>query len=80
MVRLISWDELATALLERTRLNVTVYCQSLHAKNARHMLVDIVEFFFSSSSFGFYPLHSLHSPEDVETLSKILLEQVGAEY
>ena len=28
-----------TGLLQRTRLNITVTCQSLHAKNARHMLL-----------------------------------------
>jgi hypothetical protein len=28
-----------TSLLQRTRLNITVTCQSLHAKNARHMLL-----------------------------------------
>lgn len=32
----------ATALLERTRLNVSIVCQAIHAKNARHMLLDIV--------------------------------------
>ena len=32
----------ATALLERTRLNVTVTCQAIHAKNVRHMLLDMV--------------------------------------
>ncbi|KAL8290289.1 hypothetical protein RQP46_003228 [Phenoliferia psychrophenolica] len=34
----------ATALLERTRLNVTVRCQTIHAKNARHMLLDMVDY------------------------------------
>ncbi|KAI5476160.1 Usp (universal stress protein) family protein [Pseudohyphozyma bogoriensis] len=34
----------ATALLERTRLNVRVYCQAIHAKNARHMLVDMIDY------------------------------------
>ncbi|KAI6035827.1 hypothetical protein EDC04DRAFT_2179583 [Pisolithus marmoratus] len=33
----------ATSLLQRTRLNVTVSCQAWHAKNARHMLLDIVD-------------------------------------
>lgn len=32
----------ATALLEKTRLNVTVTCQAIHAKNVRHMLIDMV--------------------------------------
>ncbi|KAH6912543.1 hypothetical protein BKA70DRAFT_1384345 [Coprinopsis sp. MPI-PUGE-AT-0042] len=32
-----------TALLQRTKLNVTVLCQAWHAKNARHMLLDIVD-------------------------------------
>jgi hypothetical protein len=34
----------ATALLQRTRLHVTITCQAWHAKNARHMLLDIVDF------------------------------------
>ncbi|EIN12751.1 adenine nucleotide alpha hydrolases-like protein [Punctularia strigosozonata HHB-11173 SS5] len=34
----------ATSLLQRTRLNVTVSCQSWHAKNARHMLLDIIDY------------------------------------
>ncbi|KAJ7505377.1 hypothetical protein B0H11DRAFT_1978388 [Mycena galericulata] len=34
----------ATALLQRTKLNVTVVCQAWHAKNARHMLLDIVDY------------------------------------
>ncbi|KZT23422.1 adenine nucleotide alpha hydrolases-like protein [Neolentinus lepideus HHB14362 ss-1] len=34
-----------TGLLQRTRLNVTVACQSWHAKNHRHMLLDIVDYF-----------------------------------
>ncbi|KAJ7935590.1 hypothetical protein B0H13DRAFT_1590360 [Mycena leptocephala] len=34
----------ATGLLQRTRLNVTVVCQAWHAKNARHMLLDIVDY------------------------------------
>jgi hypothetical protein len=28
-----------TGLLQRTRLNITVTCQALHAKNARYMLL-----------------------------------------
>ena len=28
-----------TGLLQRTRLHITVTCQFLHAKNARHMLL-----------------------------------------
>ncbi|KAK4698251.1 hypothetical protein P7C70_g8031, partial [Phenoliferia sp. Uapishka_3] len=31
----------ATALLERTRLNVRILCQAIHSKNARHMLLDM---------------------------------------
>jgi hypothetical protein len=34
----------ATGLLQRTRLHVTLTCQSWHAKNARHMLLDVVDF------------------------------------
>lgn len=34
----------ATALLERTRLHVAVQCQAIHAKNARHMLVDLIDY------------------------------------
>lgn len=34
----------ATSLLQRTKLNVTVSCQAWHAKNARHMLLDIVDY------------------------------------
>ncbi|RDB18054.1 hypothetical protein Hypma_000892 [Hypsizygus marmoreus] len=34
----------ATSLLQRTKLNVTVACQAWHAKNARHMLLDIVDY------------------------------------
>ncbi|KAG0146643.1 hypothetical protein CROQUDRAFT_44124 [Cronartium quercuum f. sp. fusiforme G11] len=34
----------ATALLERTRLNVKVTCQALHAKNSKHMLIDSIDF------------------------------------
>ncbi|KAF9267485.1 hypothetical protein L218DRAFT_920410 [Marasmius fiardii PR-910] len=33
----------ATSLLQRTTLNVTIVCQAWHAKNARHMLLDIVD-------------------------------------
>ncbi|CAA7261353.1 unnamed protein product [Cyclocybe aegerita] len=32
-----------TGLLQRTRLNVTISCQAWHAKNSRHMLLDIVD-------------------------------------
>lgn len=32
-----------TGLLQRTRLNVTVSCQAWHAKNSRHMLLDVVD-------------------------------------
>ncbi|KAG7088502.1 hypothetical protein E1B28_012489 [Marasmius oreades] len=34
----------ATSLLQRTTLNVTIACQAWHAKNARHMLLDIVDY------------------------------------
>lgn len=34
----------ATSLLQRTHLNVTVSCQAWHSKNARHMLLDIVDY------------------------------------
>ncbi|KAF8586285.1 hypothetical protein K439DRAFT_1631904 [Ramaria rubella] len=34
----------ATSLLQRTRLNVTVVCQAWHAKNSRHLLLDLVDF------------------------------------
>ena len=34
----------AISLLQRTHLNVTVSCQAWHAKNARHMLLDIVDY------------------------------------
>lgn len=34
----------ATSLLQRTHLNVTISCQAWHAKNARHMLLDIVDY------------------------------------
>lgn len=33
-----------TSLLQRTRLHVTIACQAWHAKNARHMLLDIVDY------------------------------------
>ncbi|PFH53955.1 hypothetical protein AMATHDRAFT_170477, partial [Amanita thiersii Skay4041] len=35
----------ATSLLQRTKLNVSVSCQAWHAKNARHMLLDIVDYY-----------------------------------
>ncbi|RPD62387.1 hypothetical protein L226DRAFT_532605 [Lentinus tigrinus ALCF2SS1-7] len=35
----------ATSLLQRTRLNVKIHCQAWHAKNSRHMLLDIVDFY-----------------------------------
>ncbi|KAI0754997.1 hypothetical protein C8Q80DRAFT_1334617 [Daedaleopsis nitida] len=35
----------ATGLLQRTRLNVSVQCQAWHAKNSRHMLLDIVDYY-----------------------------------
>ncbi|KAI0345854.1 hypothetical protein BDW22DRAFT_1353458 [Trametopsis cervina] len=34
----------ATSLLQRTHLHVTISCQAWHAKNARHMLLDIVDY------------------------------------
>lgn len=34
-----------TRLLERTNLSVRISCQALHAKNARHMLLDLIDFF-----------------------------------
>ncbi|KAH8929026.1 adenine nucleotide alpha hydrolases-like protein [Atractiella rhizophila] len=34
----------ATSLVERTRLNVRIICQAIHAKNARHMLVDMIDY------------------------------------
>ncbi|GAA5971881.1 hypothetical protein JCM11641_001554 [Rhodosporidiobolus odoratus] len=34
----------ATGLLERTRLNVRLVCQAIHAKVPRHMLVDMIDF------------------------------------
>lgn len=33
-----------TSLLSRTLLNITVTCQALHAKNARYMLLDLIDF------------------------------------
>ncbi|PPQ89640.1 hypothetical protein CVT25_013827 [Psilocybe cyanescens] len=33
-----------TGLLQRTKLNVTISCQAWHAKNSRHMLLDIVDY------------------------------------
>ncbi|KAI0354993.1 hypothetical protein OH77DRAFT_1404122 [Trametes cingulata] len=35
----------ATGLLQRTRLNVSINCQAWHAKNSRHMILDIVDFY-----------------------------------
>lgn len=35
----------ATALLQRTRLAVKISCQALHAKHARHMLLDLIDFY-----------------------------------
>ncbi|KAI0632153.1 hypothetical protein C8Q77DRAFT_1059597 [Trametes polyzona] len=35
----------ATGLLQRTRLNVSIECQAWHAKNSRHMILDIVDFY-----------------------------------
>ncbi|KAF9565690.1 hypothetical protein CPC08DRAFT_704394 [Agrocybe pediades] len=32
-----------TGLLQRTKLNVVISCQAWHAKNSRHMLLDIVD-------------------------------------
>ncbi|KAI0304364.1 hypothetical protein B0F90DRAFT_1815703 [Multifurca ochricompacta] len=34
----------ATSLLQRTRLNVTISCEAWHAKNARHMILDIIDY------------------------------------
>ncbi|EJD41294.1 hypothetical protein AURDEDRAFT_115542 [Auricularia subglabra TFB-10046 SS5] len=34
----------ATQLLQRTKLNVAVTCQAWHAKNNRHLLLDIVDY------------------------------------
>ncbi|KAK4688379.1 hypothetical protein P7C73_g1733, partial [Tremellales sp. Uapishka_1] len=33
-----------TGLLQRTTLQITVTCQTLHAKNARYMLLDLIDF------------------------------------
>ncbi|GAA5986757.1 hypothetical protein JCM10908_000883 [Rhodotorula pacifica] len=33
-----------TTLLERTRLNVRIYCQAIHAKVPRHMLIDMIDY------------------------------------
>ncbi|KAJ7601015.1 hypothetical protein C8J56DRAFT_911870 [Mycena floridula] len=33
-----------TSLLQRTKLHVSVSCQAWHAKNSRHMLLDIVDY------------------------------------
>lgn len=38
----LAMQRIAASLLERTRLHVRVTCQAIHAKNARHMLVDMV--------------------------------------
>lgn len=35
----------ATALLQRTRLATKISCQALHAKHARHMLLDLIDFY-----------------------------------
>jgi nucleotide-binding universal stress UspA family protein len=35
----------STSLLQRTRLNVRIVCQAWHAKNARHMLLDIADYY-----------------------------------
>ncbi|KAF8635964.1 hypothetical protein AX15_000128 [Amanita polypyramis BW_CC] len=35
----------STSLLQRTKLNVKVICQAWHAKNARHMLLDIADYY-----------------------------------
>jgi nucleotide-binding universal stress UspA family protein len=32
------------ALLQRTHLHITVICQAVHTKNARHMLLDLIDF------------------------------------
>lgn len=36
---------MATGLLQRTRLQVAITCQAWHAKNSRHMLLDIVDYY-----------------------------------
>ncbi|GHJ87623.1 hypothetical protein NliqN6_4025 [Naganishia liquefaciens] len=33
-----------TSLLQRTVLNVSVTCQAIHSKNARHMLLDLIDY------------------------------------
>jgi len=33
----------ATSLLQRTKLNITVTCQALHAKNARRLFLDVID-------------------------------------
>ena len=35
----------AFVLLQRTKLNVKVSCQAIHARNARHMLLDLIDFY-----------------------------------
>lgn len=35
----------ATSVLQRTRLAVKVSCQALHARNSRHMFIDMIDFF-----------------------------------
>ncbi|KZV91228.1 adenine nucleotide alpha hydrolases-like protein [Exidia glandulosa HHB12029] len=37
--------KMATGLLQRTRLQVAITCQAWHAKNSRHMLLDIVDYY-----------------------------------
>lgn len=34
----------AISLLQRTQLHVTLSCQAWHAKNARHMILDVVDY------------------------------------
>ena len=34
----------AISLLQRTKLQVIVTCQAVHAKNSRHMLIDMIDF------------------------------------
>ncbi|CAE6523999.1 unnamed protein product [Rhizoctonia solani] len=33
-----------TGLLQRTRLNVRVFCQAIHSKNSRRMLLDLIDY------------------------------------
>jgi len=33
-----------TGLLQRTRLNITVTCQAIHSTNARHMMLDLIDY------------------------------------